>query len=222
MKLLIILTFCLIFTLGFIILYKTSRKNKNKFDFANEFRSRFINLTNHYFSTYDNWNRKGEIDHQEYFWLTKNVNTMQGNLGKTGVMHYMAPFQSYQIPHYQIVINTLPKLRDNTVVEFDINASDDALIRHLGILEELIIVNNAELKNPFKWFQIGFHKIMSLPLMILNWFGIIGNNTLYTIMANTIYKFFSGIIGLVTFVSGIVTIIQGKEAVINLLDKIVW
>ncbi len=219
MKIYFILCLLLIFLLGFTILFIRTKKNAKKYNFALEFRERFIKLANHYGKSYDSFSRKGNVNHEEYYWLTKNVNKMQGNLGTTGIMDYLAPFQAYQIPRYEILINTIPKFKQKTIEDFDINVSDDALIRHLGILEESIESNRSDLKNPFRWFQTGFHEILSLPLMILNWFGIIGNNTLYKIMANNIYKFITGLVGLITFISAIVTIIQGKEAVIKFVNE---
>ncbi len=56
--------------------------------------------------------------------------------------------------------------------------------------------------------------------MILNWVGIFSSKTVDKIMANTLYKIFTGIIALVTFLSGIVTIIQGKEQTLELIHKI--
>ena len=100
---------------------------------------------------------------------------------------------------------------------------DDCLLRYIGHTEERTKTTAKNLKNPIIWFRVGFQEIISLPLFVLNWFGIFSSRTVDRVTESTIYKVFTGIIALVTFASGIVTIIQGKEATIafirNLLGK---
>jgi hypothetical protein len=61
---------------------------------------------------------------------------------------------------------------------------------------------------------------MSIPIFILNWFGIISNRTLNSIKDSLIYKVISGIIALVTLVSGLVTILVGYKPTIEFLSGI--
>ncbi|HTN21652.1 MAG TPA: hypothetical protein VL125_14310 [Pelobium sp.] len=221
MTVIIIIAFIAILITGFAIVYKRFTTNLKNLNFANEFRNKFIDFANDYFRSYDSWSRKGTFNGDKYVWLTMNVNKMQGQLGHLGTMHYVAPFQIYQISNYQILINTIPKFRDGKVQEFDVNSSDDCLLRYLGVIENIVTQNQKSLKNPVIWFKEGMHEVLSLPILILNWFGIFSNRTLAKIMTSSIYKVFTGLTALITLISGIVTIIQGKEKTIELIQKII-
>lgn len=192
---------------------------KSKLDFAFEFRNRFINLANHYQSTYDDWSRSGEIIDEEYTWLTKNVELMQSSIGGYGVVDYIAPFNRYRFPRYQILINTLPKFRER-IDSTDINMSDDCLLRYIGVLENILIRIKKELGNPFIWFKEGIAIVMILPLNILHWLGLINNTKVKSVENNSVYKFTTGFIALITLVSGIVTILQGKDVVVTFIKSL--
>jgi len=218
--LIFILSILLILAIGFIKAYKYYSGIKKSLEFAFEYRKKFYEFSKKYGKTYNSIERKGDLDNQLYIWLTKNVSKIQNNVGDFGIMEYIAPMQKYKFSNYPIILNTIPKFRDGSVENFDINSVDDCLLRYLGYLEEKVKTTEKGLKNPFLWFRIGFQEIISLPLMILNWVGIFSSKTVDKIMANTLYKIFTGIIALVTFLSGIVTIIQGKEQTLELIHKI--
>jgi len=76
------------------------------------------------------------------------------------------------------------------------------------------------LKNPLIWFREGFREILSVPIFILSWFGIISNRTLNSIKNSLIYKVISGFIALVTLISGIVTIVVGYDQTIEFINRI--
>ena len=220
MTLLIILSFFIFLITGFIIIYNRFSANLKSLEFAGEFREKFVEFANEYINTYDNWSNRGIINGTTYAWLTMNVNKMQEQLGHLGTMHYIAPFQIYQIPSYEILINTIPKFRDGSVQEFDLNHSDDCLLRYLGVIEKIVNQNQKNLWNPIVWFKEGVHEILSLPIFIFKWFGIFGNRTMARIMTSSIYKAFTGLTALVALVSGIVTIIQGKEKTLEFIAKL--
>ena len=198
---------------GLVIVYKKFRRNNDKLDFISKYRNKFIELTNTYFKT-----RK--INDEKYIWLTKNVNQVQRDIGKIGLMDYIAPFQTYQVSNYQIVINTIPKFRDGSIKDFDVNSTDDALLRYIGVLEERIEFNKKELFNPIIWFRKGFQEIMSIPLFILYWFGIFTKQRVDNIMESTIYKIFMGIGALLTIAASIVTVIQGKAKTLEFINNL--
>jgi hypothetical protein len=217
---LIIAGILIVFVVGFNDVYKRHSRIVEKIDFAGEYRDKFVELANKYFQNYDRYNRSGTLDNELYVWLTLNVNKMQGNLGGAGVMDYSAPFQMYRVHNYQIVINTIPKFRDGSVENFDINSVDDCLLRYIGQLEEYGKDTLRNLKNPIIWFREGFREVLSIPIFILNWFGIISSRTVYSIKDSLIYKAISGLIALVTLVSGVVTIVVGYDQTIEFAKKL--
>ena len=191
-----------------------------KLEFANEFRNHFVNLANHYLQSYDSWSRQGNIDHNNYNWLTKNVDQMQANLGGIGIINYVAPFGRFHSTNYQVLINTISKFREK-IHQTEINLCDDCLTRYIGIYEKIIISNKKELKNPFLWFKEGINFLLILPFNILKWFGLMNSKTVKQITNNLVYKIFTGLVALIAFISSIVTIIQGKEATIGFIKAVV-
>lgn len=209
-----------IFIIGFIQVYKRHNRVVKKIEFADEYRYKFVEFSNKYFESYDRWSRSGNFDGEKYVWLTMNVSRIQNNLGTFGIMDYIAPFQTYQISNYQIVINTIPKFRDGSIQDFDVNSVDDSLLRYIGYLNEYQKDTLRNLKNPVIWFREGFREILSIPIFILSWFGIISNRTLNSIKNSLIYKVISGLIALVTLISGIVTIVIGYDQTIEFINRI--
>src|SRR5687767_48819 len=133
---LIILGILTVFIAGFVQVFNRHSRVVRKIDFAGEYRNKFVDFANKYFANYDRWSRSGNFDGEQYVWLTMNVSKIQSNLGTFGVMEYIAPFQTYRVSNYQIVINTVPKFRDGSVKDFDVNSVDDCLLRYMGYLEE--------------------------------------------------------------------------------------
>jgi hypothetical protein len=209
-----------VFVVGFFQVYNLHSRVNKKIAFANEYRNKFNLLTNKYFETYDSWSRSGNFDGELYVWLTMNVNQMQEYLGNQGVMEYIAPFQTYKISNYQIVINTIPKFRDGSIKDFDINSVDDCLLRYIGYLKGIINENMKNLKNPIIWFREGFREVLSIPIFILNWFGIISSRTVSSIKDSLIFKAIAGLISLITLISSIVTIIVGKDQTIEFIHRL--
>jgi hypothetical protein len=209
-----------IFIIGFVQVYNRHNRVVKKIDFAGEYRNKFVEFANKYFKTHDRWSRSGDLDGEQYVWLTMNVSKIQNYLGTFGIMDYIAPFQTYKVSNYQIVINTLPKFRDGSIQDFDVNSVDDSLLRYIGHLEEYQKETQRNLRNPIIWFREGFRGILSIPIFILSWFGIISNRTLNSIKDSLIYKVISGLIALVTLVSGIVTIIVGYAQTLKFINRI--
>lgn len=202
----------IVFVVGFIDVYKRHSRIVAKIDFAGEYRNKFVELANKFFQNYDRYSRSGDFDGELYVWLTMNVSKIQNYVDSFGVMSYKPAFQNYMINNYQIIINTIPKFREGQVENFDVNAVDDCLLRYIGYLEEYSEGTLKNLRNPIVWFREGFRGILSVPIFILSWFGIISNRTVNSIKDSLIYKVIAGFIALVTLLSGLVTIVVGYDS----------
>lgn len=217
---LVILSILAVFVIGFVWVYKRHLHVVKKLDFAGEYRDQFIDFANKYLENFDSWSRSGTYSGEQYAWLTMNVSKIQSDLGRFGVLDFIAPFQTYRVPNYQIVINTIPKFRDGSIKDVDIYSVDDCLLRYIGHLQGDRKDTHQSLKNPIVWFREGFREILSVPIFILSSFEVISKRTVILIKDSLVYKGISGFIALVTLVSGIVTIIvgydQAKEFVLKL------
>lgn len=206
---------------GFIQVVRRNSRLLSKIKFTNDYRNKFIQFSNQYFETYDRFNRSGDVHGELYVWLTMNVNKIQNMVGTFGVMSYKPAFQNYMIHNYNIIINTIPKFREGPIESFDVSSVDDCLLRYLGHLEELLKDTQKNLRNPIIWFREGFKEIISIPIFLLNWFGIISNKRLSTIKESVFYKIITGLVALVTLVSGVVTIIIGYDQTIAFMKRII-
>lgn len=218
--LIIILSFLIFFIIGFIEVYNRHSRVVKKIEFANEYRTKFVEFANKYFKAHNRWSQSGDLDGELYVWLTMNVNKIQNDVGSFGIMSYKPAFQNYMINNYYIIINTIPKFREGHIESFDVNSVDDCLLRHLGYLEEYQKDTLRNLKNPFIWFREGFKEVLSIPIFVISWFGIISNRTLNSIRNSLLYKVISGLFALVTFISGLVTIIVGYDQVLKFINRI--
>lgn len=205
---------------GFLKLRTVHSGIIDRYNFASQFRDKFVELTKKYLDSCRRTCENRVIDGNLYVWLTMNVNRIQNDLGSLGVMEYIAPFQRYTISNYQIVINSLPKFRDGSVENFDINSVDDCLLRYLGVMERRKNHSANDLNNPIVWFRVGIGEILSIPLFVFNWFGIFSRKTVDNIKESTLYRIVTGIMSLVAFISAIVTIILGREQLMEFIREI--
>ena len=216
-----ILSLLFILITGYLSINQNLQKHKENHSFVIEYRNRFIDLSNSFTEFKSRFYQTEErINPEEYAWLTRNADKVQSLLGHIGRMHYIAPFRAYEIKNYEIILNTLPKFLERTAESFDINYVYNCLLRFDGIMEIKSISLEKAIKNPFIWFRQGIQNIFDILIYILNWFGILNDNKVTKILTNSIYKFITGIFALVAFVSGIVTIIQGKDITIQFFKQL--
>lgn len=177
-----------------------------------------MNFADKYRRNYNRFVNKADDD--LYFWLTKNMHKIQKNVGNFGIMEYIAPHRTHSISNYALILNTLPKFRNGKVNAVEINSVDDCLLRYIGYLEDLEEENQKEIKNPIIWFRKGIFQVLSIPLLIFKSFGILTSENLNNIKESMIYHLFTGIIALVSLISGLVTIIVEREQVFEYLKRI--
>jgi hypothetical protein len=177
----IICVFIMIAIVGLARILRNISSLNNTYEFVTDYRAKFVEFANQYFRTRQQLGN-GQLDQQLYFWLTKNVNQVQSILGTVGMMFYTGRFNEHQIPHYQIIINTLPKFKDGSVDSQEAVFSEDSLTRFIGDLELEIKAARQELRNPFVWFKDGFQTVLGVPIYLLRWFGILGVTSLKTFL----------------------------------------
>ncbi len=199
----IALVFILFLYLGNRSLYYSLCALRERMVFAVDFREKYISFSNKYFSTYDRWEHRAEIDQVIYIWLMKNVNRIQIDLGSLGLVTYADRLAGFQSQAYPLVLNTIPKFRDFSVLNNDAAAVDDCLLRYIGSLEELIKKREQFAKNPIEWFKKGVSIVLSFPFELLSSFGVLGSDVANKLVENRFFKFFSNLASFVSFVYGI-------------------
>lgn len=203
-----------IFISGLVITIRGIKSLVKEHQFIFDYREKFIELANLY-------HQRKSLNPELYNWLIAKSIKAQSTLGLFGKIHYMGSYyRPVNIPNYEVISNTLPQVRTGAVREDDLLLCDDLMMRYIGRQEDLIEQAQKNLKNPFIWFQLGVQFYLAFPLHLLNWFGIISTRSVNHALSNRFFKFVSGIVGLVTFISGLVTIFVGWDKSVELIKKL--
>lgn len=210
--------------LGFIIKFVEIYDFDKRLTFTKEYRDKFITLCNDIFSN-------NHFDQAIYYELTAAVKDMQAELGTDGIYAYVQDnLKGVATRNYQALVNFLPELRtainekQNSIMAMRLSRSiadcDDMFLRHIGTLTSQIDATRKEAKNPFSCFAEGVRTIISLPILLLKWFGIISSTTSKKLKSNWIVKIISILVTLVGFVGSVITIIIGWNQFVEIMSKI--
>lgn len=218
----IVLVLFLLILIGFVLKRLNITKLMDRLKFTVEYNNSLVELLNEFVQS-------KRINHQKYLWLTERVNSMQRELGDTGVIHhYSDPLKGFTVREYQLLINFLPEISgyihefDNSIMMRRFNDSaqwcTDMFVRHQGDLNEAIEKENKQLLNPFSCFAEGIRYIVSLPFKILYWLGILSESTLYRIKNSWFLRFVNTVVILISLIGSIMTIVLGWEGFIKTLE----
>lgn len=210
--------------LGFIIKFVEVYDLDKRLSFTKEYRNKFIALCNDIFSN-------NHFDQSIYYELTAAVKEMQAELGDDGIYAYVQDnLKGVATRNYQALVNFLPELRtaisvkQNSIMVMRLSQSiadcDDMFVRHIGTLTSQIDTARKEAKNPFSCFAEGVRTIITLPILLLKWFGIISGTTSMKVKSNWIIKVISIFVTLVGFVGSVITIIIGWKQFLEIINKI--
>lgn len=205
---------CGITILGFYKIYSSINKLKTRKIFIQLYLSNF-----HEFCV----ERSQEFfDNEKYVWLTQNVSKIQRELGFNGVVYnYHPPYANYIYPEYQLLVNTLPQIRVGQAYNQDIASCEDALLRQMGSLQEMKENYLKYIKNPFVWLRVGVNLIITLPLRMAYWFGVLNYKVLEKFTNNILVKILSFMIAIVGLLSSVITIVMGWKDFVSLIKEFV-
>jgi hypothetical protein len=212
-KLQIIGIIIVIALIGIFDLSKLFYNKKKMLNFAIDYLNKFREFSNAYL---DN-----NFDSNLYEWLIYNSTKIQTQLGSYGVLAYRPAFENYMFNNYPIILNTLPKMRNGRIDNQEIMAVDDCLMRYIGMSKDIINSSHKDLRNPFIWLRIGIQYILTLPLQIFYWFGILSHSLLIKIKDNTFIKIISVIIIIIGLIGSIVTITLGWQQFTRIIQSII-
>jgi len=175
---------------------------------AYEYLSKFNTFANSYTSSFYA---------QLYFWLVSKSDKIQSQMGFCGIADYRPPFANYIMRNYQILVNTLPQMRTRKAMADNVAMCEDALIRYIGLIDDSLAYSASRLKNPLVWLQEGARLILAIPIITLQWVGLISPTKVDAVTLNPLFRVFSGIVLLLGLVASLLTIILGWEKLIELL-----
>ncbi|MEP6726878.1 MAG: hypothetical protein ABJC98_13755 [Bacteroidota bacterium] len=209
----ITMSFIALLLIGFVSLIRQKNELNTNINFSIEYRERAIGLFNKLVRT-------GEVDFPEHVWLTKNVDHIQARMGIFGVIHYIGPWNRISVPRYQVVLNTMAKINQGKLDDFDVNACSDALLRYTGSLERQQNAILKRLRNPIYWFKEGVQIIISIPIYLLNVFGLLSDASTTKATGSTFVKVIAGIVALVGFLGSLADAVVGRAEVISFFKNL--
>ena len=216
--LIILIAIISIIIIGFVSIVLELKRITDKHNFAGEYLDKFVEFVN----------SKGK-NTTEYNWLILKSERMQSQLGRSGLINYKMAGSLQFIPNYPIILNFIPDIKSELdkdyILSIDnfnytINSVRECLLRHIGILEEIVDNKRKEIKNPLIWLREGFKIILILPFIILNQLNLLNDSSYHKIKKSRITKFATSIVTLLGIISSIMTIALGYEGFINLIKKI--
>lgn len=187
-------------------------KLSERLQYTQKYRDEFLKLCEQI--------KKDKIDEQTYYNLAHDMNKIQLELGVDGIISvYYDPLKGIRMNNYPIFLNFFNDLRTELtcycILEDRINLSigtcNDALIKHIGQLDNTIEYRKSKIKNPFYCFSKGVSLIVSLPIKLLEWCEIINQKSSDKILSSKIYKVINNIIVIINLLSDIITITTGWD-----------
>ena len=160
----------------------------------------------------------GPNERRNYQWLLRKVSKIENDMGSFGVATFYRPaFANYAFQIYEIISNTL--LNISPVSGKDLEMSHAILERYIGALDDGISKKLRHLINPVIWLTRSVRLILvDMPLWMLNSFGLISGNTKNRIRYSSII---SKIIGVITFVGSVASIIAIWDSIMKFFHRII-
>lgn len=192
--------------------WENERDNKILNDFGDKFNklNQSINTNN--------------FDNNIYSILMRKSEEIQDLLGHHGII---ATYQASRYDHiyynYQVIVNEIPKIRHNysnlsnftnigsSCIGDSINLIEDSLLKKSGGIEKLNNIYTKELKNPLIWLRNGIQFVVTLPILMIYWSGLMKYQSYVTITNNFFVKSISFVIGMVELYGTAVTIVTGNQ-----------
>lgn len=212
---------------GFIKVFLSKRESENEKNYAISYLNKYREFTNDLIK--DNYNSDA------YVWLKLNSSKIQTQMGEYGVAQAYKPAFSDLIYHnYQVIVNGISHIRDlysqggniglmsrleANILYKEISVIDDMLLTYIGAQDNHVNNKVKEMKNPIIWLREGVRIIVTLPISIMYWSGIIHYRTYNTIANNFFVKLISFLVASTGLVSSIITIVTGYEPFMHIIDK---
>lgn len=161
-------------------------------------------------------------DSKDYQWLLQYMDETQEKLGSAGIIdHYRAPFGSFTVQNYQLLVNFIPKLHSfDSLHETEVSYAMDAFTRAIGINKRWLDTLRKQLWQPLKWLSLGVGSLISLPLLVLKEVGIISTTNYKMITGSRSFHLLSGLVSVIGILELLSTFVLGKSALVELLHSL--
>lgn len=214
----------LVIFIGFMKSYTNYNNKSNQNEFAIEFLNNYREFCDELF--------KNNFNEEKYQWLKLNSSKMQSSMGRYGTAaSYKPSGANYFFQNYQIIVNSLPEIRNQyrrmidgfglsfewRMLEETVRMIEEALLTYIGARSNTVEDAKKELRNPLIWLREGVRFIVTSPISLFYWSGLMQYSTYNTISNNFFVKLISFLIGLIGLISSIVTIVTGYTPFKNII-----
>lgn len=213
MRLLVLGVIVLVALVGLVSSLMYISNLEKKVEKITSYREKFVEMLNQL-------NDSGNLNQELYYELLEESKPIQYELAEDGIAAvFLDPLRGVQYRNYQMLVNFFSDVRLSTQMpslyleNLNIFAGycDEAMIRHVGGLRELVKNETSHIKNPIYCFSQGVRFIIKLPVDILFWCGIISDVTRYRIHNFGISVLVQKVFVFLSFLSCVISIVLGWE-----------
>lgn len=172
----------------------------------------FLDLLTRYYTS-------NGADQAAYLELVRKSGVIQSDLGAYGIMSYQPPASNLLIHNYQIVVNQVvelprgfrmrPVLSTIDLAHESASMIRDCLLRYLGEVERWEVRQRREIRNPIILLREGVRAVLGSPLWLAQSLGLLSATSAAAIRDSAAARIVSGLVTLLSVVSGIVGIVVG-------------
>jgi len=206
----------LIIVIGFVKTVATLRTTVKNENFAIEFMNNYRDFCSPLF--------QNTFNGDKYQWLKMKSTKMQTLMGSFGIASvYKPPGANHYFRNYEIIVNGISGIRENysemvnsysldlerRILQEVISTIDDVLLTFIGAAEGWVNEAQKEVKNPLIWLREGVRFVVTSPISLMYWSGLVRYRMYNTLSNNYPVKLLSFLIGVIGLVSSIVTIVTG-------------
>jgi hypothetical protein len=191
--------------LGLIDLTSELNRLSRKLQFVVEFQQRWVR----YFQAL----QQGQSAPADYTWLAMRQPRMSSELGSADRIDYRPPFSNYVVSNYPALVNTLAAARSSPGAPPNmVNLVDQLLISLGGVIQYRHESLVSKLSNPLYLVGRGLRLVVSFPLLLLSWSGLLPASSLEGARNSLLFRFVQFLAATILVVAAVVTVVVGWAA----------
>ncbi|NMD72431.1 hypothetical protein HHO41_19355 [Bacillus sp. DNRA2] len=203
--------------IGVVKEFNSLKRLSQDIEFLSQYNNNYVKYCNLYLGK----NIKSPQESELFMKLISDAPKAQRLLLSNGLIDYQPAGAGYIIKNYAVLVNTIQSIRNPILLSEEINWINNMLVMQGSLYNELFEDIKRGIRNPLILLREGVQFIVSLPITLLYWTGLIQYSTQYKLTNNIFFKTLSFLIIIIGFISSIFTIALGweqfKEMVFNYL-----
>lgn len=172
--------------------------------------------------------RKGYIDREDGVTLMKQSEDIQLILGHYGIVDM--EIMGIRYSNYPLILNAIPEVikmhKETSSLKLEeisekVLMIDNGFLKYFNTVENIKLNGKSKVLNPINCLKVGIQTILSIPIILLEWVGLINSQKAHSASENKIVSLISGIISLLTVISLLMTILIGWDSFMEKVEEII-